>query len=296
MIPVKNFYKLLEELLEFEDHELIFSGKGKIVGKSDEHIKSLIVAGERLKDSDLKELEEAEGERILIVFEEADQKMLKDVPSDVEVWDRESLIQKIGEMELEKSVMEGIAEGEKGLIGPDDDLHSDLEQNGKESTLKPIMDFNDVSELGEKQVKGFKYRLELVPHYLFHYKIWWDEGEITDGRFYLNGISGKRNFWNRSFQRIGDIKRSHIKLEPNISKEKSYEKAVEAIKERHSVEMEEKWEEEGVTIVEKSEDSPSNENIELNEKGLVYVPMWAVEGTKGIVVINAATGKIEKKM
>ncbi|MFO7791515.1 MAG: hypothetical protein R6W73_00850 [Candidatus Saliniplasma sp.] len=293
---MKNFYKLLEELLEFEDHELIFSGKGKIVGKSDEHIKSLIVAGERLKDSDLKELEEAEGERILIVFEEADQKMLKDVPSDVEVWDRESLIQKIGEMELEKSVMEGIAEGEKGLIGPDDDLHSDLEQNGKESTLKPIMDFNDVSELGEKQVKGFKYRLELVPHYLFHYKIWWDEGEITDGRFYLNGISGKRNFWNRSFQRIGDIKRSHIKLEPNISKEKSYEKAVEAIKERHSVEMEEKWEEEGVTIVEKSEDSPSNENIELNEKGLVYVPMWAVEGTKGIVVINAATGKIEKKM
>lgn len=284
----------MEELLEFKNHELIFSGKGKIVGKSDEHIMSLIVAGERVKDSDIKELEEAEGERILVVFEEIAKDKLEDIPPDVEVWDREILIQKIGEMELDKAVMEGIAEGEKGLLGPDDDIRFDVEK--KESTLKPIMDFNDISELGEKQVKGFKYRLELVPHYLFHYKIWWDDGDITEGRLYLNGISGKRNFWDRSFKRIADIKRSHIKLEPNISKKESSKKAVEAIKERHSVEMEEKWEEEGVTIVEKSEDSPSKENIELNERGLVYVPMWAVEGTEGIVVINAATGKIEKKM
>ncbi|MFW6142170.1 MAG: hypothetical protein ACOC53_06395 [Candidatus Saliniplasma sp.] len=293
---MKNFYKLLEDLLEFEDFELIFSGKGKIVGKSDEEIRSLIVAGERVKDSDLEELEKAEGERILIVFEEMDDTDLKDLPSDVELWDRERLVQKIGEMELEKSVMEGIAEGEKGLVGPDDDLRFDVEHKRKEATLKPIMDFDHVSELGEKQVKGFKYRLELVPHYLFHYKVWWDDGEVSEGRLYLNGISGKRNFWEQPFERVSDIKRSHIKLEPNISKEASSEKAVEAIKDRHLVEMEERWEEEGVTIVEKTENVPSNENIELNEKGIVYVPMWAVEGTEGIVVINAATGKVEREM
>lgn len=293
---MKNFYKLMEDLLEFEGYELIFGGKGKIVGKSDEHIRSLIIAGDRVKDSDLDELDEAEGEKILVVFEDVDEDFMKQIPSDVEVWNRDVLVQKVGEMELDKSVMEGIAEGEKGLVGPDDDFDFDIEHRRKEATLKPIMDFNHVSELGEKQVKGFKYRLELVPHYLFDYKVWWDDGEVTEGKFYLNGISGKRNFWDQPFERVSDIKRSHIKLEPNISKDDSTDKALSAIRDRHCVEREDRWEEEGVTIVEKSEDAPSKENIELNERGIVYVPMWAVEGTKGIVVINAATGKIEKEM
>lgn len=296
MILVKNFYQVLEELLEFEDYELVFSGKGKIVGRCDDEIRSLIVAGDRVKDSDLEELRESEGEKILVVFEDIDPKMKEEIPSDVEIWDREVLVQKVGEMKLEKAIMEGIAEGEKGLFGPDDDFSFNIEERKKETTLKPILNFNQISELGEKQVKGFKYRLELVPHHLFYYKVWWDEDEITHGKLYLNGISGKRNFWEKRFDRVSDIKRSHIKLEPNISKEDSTEKALAAIKDRHSVEMEEKWEEEGVTIVEKSEDAPSKENIELKDVGIVYVPMWAVEGTEGIVVINAATGKIERKM
>ncbi len=294
MISVKNFYQVLEELLEYENYDLVFSGKGKIVGRTEDRIRSLIVAGNRVKDSDLEELRESEGEKILVVFEDIDPNLEKEIPPDVEIWDRNILVEKIGEMKLEKSIMEGIAEGEKGLVGPDDDLNLDIKK--KEATLKPILDFNHISELGEKQVKGFKYRLELVPHYFFKYNIWWDEDEVTEGWLYLNGISGKRNFWDKSFETVPDIKRSHIKLEPNISKDESIEKALAAVKERHSVEMEERWEEEGVTIVEKSEDSPSKENIEIKEGGIVYVPMWAVEGTEGIVVINAATGKIERKM
>lgn len=286
----------MEELLEFEGYELIFSGKGKIVGKSNDDLRSLIVAGDRVKNEALDELKDAEGEKILVVFEDVDKESMKRIPPEVEIWGREILVQKVGEMELEKSVMEGIAEGEKGLVGPDDNLSFDVEHKRKEATLKPIMDFNDISELGEKQVKGFKYRLELVPHYLFHYKVWWDDGEISEGKLYLNGISGKMNFWDQPFERVADIKRSHIKLEPNISKEDSTKKALSAIKSRHSVEREDRWEEEGVTIVEKSEDAPSKENIELNERGIVYVPMWAVEGTEGIVVINAATGKVEREM
>ena len=158
------------------------------------------------------------------------------------------------------------------------------------------MKFQHVSELGEKFVKGFKYRLELVPHYMFNYKVEKGNGDVTEGKLYLNAISGKVNYWKGSFESVQDIKRSHVKLEPNIPEEESSDRAKRAIKDRFSIKKKEKYEDEGVTIVEKSEKVPSDEKIILDKKGIVYVPMWAVEGTDGIIVINAARGKIESEL
>ena len=295
MVNVKNFYQILEELLEYEGYELIFRGEGKIVGKSDDEIRTVIVAGEMIKDKDIEEIKDSEGEVIIVLFEKFDGDKYPNLDSEVKIWDRDILIRKIGEMELEKSVLEGITEGKGGIKGPDKDFDFDITHKRKEATLKPILDFEHISELGENLVKGFKYRLELVPHYMYTYNLTESEGEQAEGKLYFNAISGRKNFWEKPFERVADIKRSHVKLEPNISKEDSKKKAKKAIIERHSEEKEEKWEEEGVTIVEKSEDTPEEKDIEIKEQGIVYVPMWAVEGTEGIVVINAATGKVERE-
>ncbi len=274
---MKNFYEMMEELLEFDGYELLFGGEGKLVGKKGDEFRSLIIAGEDVKSSNIRDLEESEGEKILVIFGEKTQE-LEELVDDAEIWDRELLIRRFGEMIFEKSVIETATEGEV-------DFHIDHKR--KESTLKPLIDFEDVRELGEKMVKAYRYRLELVPHYIFRYRV-----DDKKGAMYMNAISGKKYFWDKPFERVSDIKRSHFKLEPKIAKEKAYDKALEAVHERYSREEKKEWEEEGATIVEKEKVVP--DEIVLEGPTIVFVPMWAVEGTEGgIVIINAATGKVE---
>lgn len=295
MIVVKSFYKLLEDLLEFDGYRLLFEGEGKLVGESEKGIRNLIVAGVNITDRDLENLKESEGERILVFFEDLDMGKLHKLPDDVKIWGREELIRRFGEMILEKSIFEGATEGIEGLTGPKKPVDLTLERRKNESTLKPLMAFDDVTELGEKLVKGFRYRLELVPHYLYSYRVTMQDGKEETGKLYLNAISGAKNFWQTPFQRVADIKRSHFKLEPKISQEDGTGRAVKAIhdRDRYKQRDEERWEDGHATIVERGKKVPSKENIDLQFNEMVYVPMWAVEGTEGIVIINASTGKVE---
>lgn len=282
-----DFYRVIEEVLVYEGYELIFSGKGKIVARSDEGIRSIVIAGENILQEDLDELEDSEGDRVLVVFEDVSDSELEKVPDDVDIWEKDKLIRKIGEMKIEE-----ITE-ERGRVGKD--FEFEVEHESKEATLKPIMDFKDISELGERMVKGFKYKLELVPHYLFAYEVEVPGEGKKKGKLYINGISGRLNFWKKPFERVASIKRSHVKLEPNLSLEKSKEEAVKGVIQRYSYVTEKKREENGATIVEKEKKEPRREEIGLKGKGIVYVPMWAIEGTDGIVVINAARGKVVRE-
>lgn len=291
---MKDFYRLLEEYLEYDGYEIIEQKSGKTVVKKDDEVYSLIIAGPVVHEDDLLKLEESTEERVLITTEEIPSETREAIPKDTEIWGRETLIQKFGELVLEKSTLEGIAEGKEGIKGPEKDFEVDIEHDIKEGILKPVIDFDEVTELGEKLAGGFKYRLELVPHYLFRFKISGDEEK--EGKLYLNAVSGESNFWKGSFEIISELKKSHVKLEPNIPEEKSEEKAEKAIQEEYSEQKEKKWEEESATIVEKIREGPAEEDIDLDYKGIVNVPMWAVEGTDGIVVINAARGKIEREL
>jgi len=291
---VKDFYRLLEEYLEYEGYEIIESEVGKTVVDTGEKKLALIIAGPVVHEDDLLKLEEASEKCVLITTEELPAETRESIPKDTLVWDRDVLIDKLGEMVLEKSTLEGIEEGEEGIKGPEKKFEFDIEHDTKEGVLEPIMEFEEVSELGEKLVGGFKYRLEVVPHYVFKYEIRNEERE--KGKVYLNAVSGELNFWERPFKMISELKRSHVKLEPNIPEDKSEEKTLKSLRDRYTEMKERRWEENGATIVEKSEEGPSEEDIELEYKGMVYVPMWAVEGTDGIVVINAARGKIEREL
>jgi len=312
---VKDFYELLIECLEYEGYEPVESQEGKIIveketdceidSESEELVEiqekvvervTLVVAGAVVHEDDLLALEESEGRTILVVTENMSQDILSSIPADVEIWGREELIEKFGKMTLEKSFLEGVAEGEEGIKGPHEKFDFDIEHAEGERILAPIIDFEDVSELGEKMVKGFKYTLELVPHYLYDYKVKKYSGEIRQGKLYLNSISGKPNFWDKPFESMDKMKRSHVKLEPNIPQKKGGERALNAIMNRFTEKKEKRWDENGTTIVEKKHEKPSKDDIDLKKRGVVYVPMWAVEGTDGIVVINAARGKVEREL
>jgi len=291
---VKDFYRLLEEYLEYEGYEIIQSEIGKTVVDTGEEKLALIIAGPVVHEDDLLKLEEASEKSILITTEELPDETRESLPQDSTVWDRKVMIEKLGEMVLEKSTLEGLEEGEEGIKGPEKKFDFEIEHDTKEGILEPIIDFEEVSELGEKLVGGFKYRLEVVPHYVFEYEI--KNRDERKKKVYLNAVSGELNFWEKPFKIISELKRSHVKLEPNIPEENSKEMTLKSLLERHTEIKERRWEENGATIVEKSQEGPSKEDIELEHKGMVYVPMWAVEGTDGIVVINAARGKIEREL
>ncbi len=291
---MKDFYRLLEEYLEYEGYEIIQSEIGKTVVDTGEEKLALIIAGPVVHEDDLLKLEEASEKSILITTEELPDETRESLPQDSTVWDRKVMIEKLGEMVLEKSTLEGLEEGEEGIKGPEKKFDFEIEHDTKEGILEPIIDFEEVSELGEKLVGGFKYRLEVVPHYVFEYEI--KNRDERKKKVYLNAVSGELNFWEKPFKIISELKRSHVKLEPNIPEENSKEMTLKSLLERHTEIKERRWEENGATIVEKSQEGPSKEDIELEHKGMVYVPMWAVEGTDGIVVINAARGKIEREL
>lgn len=281
---MKNFYQVMEELLEFDGYELLFGGKGKLVGKKGDEFRSIVIAGEDVTGRDIADLGDSEGEKILVIFGDVTEE-LKELVPDADIWDRNRLIKKFGEMLFEKAVIEWALEGDAAFTKMD----VEHKHYGKESTLKPIMDFEDVKEVAERLVKPFRYRLELVPYYMFRYRLIGGEGDM-----YMNCISGRYHFWERPFERVKDIKRSHIKLEPNISKEEAMKGALEKIKEKYSTVHKNEWEEEGATIVEKKKITPADRDIVIQEPEIVFVPIWAVEGTDGgIVIINSATGKIE---
>lgn len=293
---MKDFYRLLEEYIEYEGYDIVEAELGKTVINKGEEELNLIIAGPVVHEDDLLKLEECEGKSVLVTTEELPGETKESLPEGVLLWDREFLIEKLGEMVLEKSTLEGIEEGEEGIKGPEKKFEFDVEHDVKEGVLEPIMEFEEVSELGEKLVGGFKYRLEVVPHYLFEYEVTTVEGSKEEGKLYLNAVSGESNYWKRPFKITSEVKRSHVKLEPNIPEEHCEEKAFTSLKEKYTVRKEQRWEENGATIVEKKQEGPEDDDIELDYKGIVYVPMWAVEGTDGIVVINAARGKVEREL
>ncbi len=293
---MKDFYKILEEYLRYENYEIIECEMGKTIVDTGEEKLELIIAGPVVHEDDLLKLEESEGKCVLVTTERIPDETRESLPKGVIVWDRDVLIEKLGEMVLEKSTLEGIEEGIEGIKGPEKQFDFDVEHDVKEGVLEPIMDFEEVSELGEKLVGGFKYRLEVVPHYLYEYEVMKKDDEKEQGKLYLNAVSGESNYWEKPFKMVSEVKRSHVKLEPNISEEHSDEKALKALKDRYTEKKEKRWEENGATIVEKKQEAPENGDIELDYKGVVFVPMWAVEGTDGIVVINAARGKVEREL
>ncbi len=290
---MKDFYRLLEEYLEYEGYEIVESEKGKTIVDSGEEKLAIIIAGPVVHEDDLLKLEEASERSILVTTEELPAETRESISEETIVWDRNVLVEKLGEMVLEKSTLEGIEEGEEGIKGPEKKFDFEIEHDTKEGILEPVIDFEEVSELGENLVGGFKYRLEVVPHYVFEYKI--ENEKEVEGKVYLNAVSGEINFWERPFKIISELKRSHVKLEPNIPEENSQEMTLKSLQDKYTEKKEKRWEENGATIVEKSQEGPSEDDIKLEYKGMVYVPMWAVEGMDGIVVINAARGKIERE-
>lgn len=159
----------------------------------------------------------------------------------------------------------------------------------------PKISLEDVKEISRKTVKGFKFDLEVVPHYLFEYYCRFEgkggaERKAT-GLILINAFTGFPMTMDEEMVLSDRIDVPHVKIEPKIDEEEALAAAMAKVIELNTEHDDLIVEKEHATVTERTIFKPSEDNITLTKKGAIHVPVWCVEGTHGVMIINAASGK-----
>ena len=196
-----------------------------------------------------------------------------------------------GEKDFESSSFYRMISSEERWEG----LEVERKDDFSESIIRPFIAFEDVVELSKKNIKGFRYVLELVPHYIFHFHAEAKDGdglESRSGLISVNALTGKSELWTLSFETVNAIDQAHKKLEPKLAERDALQLARKLAIESSKTVVESRVEREHAVVMERKVIMPRDDQLALEPKGLFYLPIWCVEGTNGVMIVNAAAGKI----
>ncbi len=171
-----------------------------------------------------------------------------------------------------------------------------LGTGGGQKVVKLKLELEDVKEISDKTVKGFKHELELVPHYLFEYlcifEVKGGEERKNQGIISVNAFTGKYTAWDNPPEFADEPDRGLVQLEPKIDESAATDIALEGVAESNIEHDEIIVEKDHATIMEKTVFKPEKENIVLEKQGLIMVPIWCVEGSHGVMILDGSSGKI----
>ncbi len=170
----------------------------------------------------------------------------------------------------------------------------------KEVIMKPNVTMSEVGEISKKIVQGFRFDLELIPYYVFDYTCELVvEGkttpQINQGTLAVNGLTNNVETWDFDFETVMDVETTHTKLEPRFDEDKAFDTAKESAITMNTREIQTVDDRGAVTIYEKKKVRPKEGAIDISKRGLIYLPVWCVEGSNGVMIINATTGKVIKE-
>lgn len=219
----------------------------------------------------------------------------------VHYWGREEIEHEIGSMQLEslsqesKSLLDEVISDEfpeRPSEPPEQAVPvivESAEERG-ERIVKPNFSLEDVKYLSRHEIQGYKFDLELVPHYLFHYILNIDGEKQRAGIVAVNALTSHVETWRWGFELVDSIDIPHSKREPKLDLEKAKEIANDAIVKEYKAHAETVKDFGHSQIIErkKTKENP----MVVEPKGLVYLPVWCVEGTRGAMIVNSSSGKI----
>ncbi len=181
----------------------------------------------------------------------------------------------------------------------DDKISITIESIGAgdtEAIQSPIIQLDDVKEISQKTVKGFKYELELIPHFIFEYLCIFRGKENAErkytGLLLINAYTGIATKCDDVPDIIDSLDIPHIRIEPKIDEHEASAMAMSKVIELNTEFDDVIIEKEHTIVTERTEFKPKEEDVTLSLKGVISVPVWCVEGTNGVMIINAATGKV----
>jgi hypothetical protein len=186
------------------------------------------------------------------------------------------------------------------LIEPKGEVKPKNDEEIGEVIMKPEITMSDVSEISKKIIQGFRFDLELIPYYVFEYSCelvveGQNTPQISTGTLAVNGLTNNAESWEFTFETVADLETTHTKLEPKFDENKAFETAKESAITLNTKEVQTIDDRGAVTIYEKKKVSPKEGAIDIQRRGLIYLPVWCVEGSNGVMIINANSGKVIKE-
>jgi len=250
-------------------------------------------------------LSKREGTLILASLVDIDEKIRKAAEGrGITVWDRHSIEDELGaavvtHLEAEKGGLFDLLSVRRRPAALTESGLPILVEDGDsmEKILKPSISLEHVKEISAKTTGGYKFELELVPYYFYEYfcimKISGIESpDKRTGSIGVNALTGVAQPWEPLPEVVTDLGEPHVRLEPKVQQADADQSAMNKVVLMHTEEVERVTEKGHARIYDKIVVKPEAGDVTLTPKGLLFVPMWCVEGLHGVMVLNAVTAKV----
>jgi hypothetical protein len=169
----------------------------------------------------------------------------------------------------------------------------------KLNIIKPKVTKDLAATMAKKIVKGFRFNLELIPYYVFNYSCTLatenKEPSIDKGLISINGLTNNVEEWEDNIETTKYLEEPHTKIDVKFSPDNALSVVKKAVMERNTKVVETREEYDSTIIFEKKKLKPKPEAINIESKGLFYLPVWCIEGSNGLMIIDANSGKVIKE-
>ena len=302
MVTLKDY---MIEILKSRDFE-VQEKDGYLYGKRDDVSVVVMAASDMLIDDVqdfIRNVAGTPGRKVVASLGKVDESVQAVLQrSGIHYWGREEIEHEIGNLQLAtvanshgKSLIDEVISDElpQRLAEPPELSIPVIVESAEERTeriVKPNFMLEDVKYLARHEVQGYKFDLELVPHYLFHFVLTLDDGKQKAGIAAVNALTSHVETWRWGFELVNSIDLPHSKREPKIDYEKAKQLAQDLVSKEHKSHTETVKDFGHSEIIERKK--AKKESIVIEPKGLVYLPVWCVEGTNGVMIVNSSSGKI----
>jgi len=295
----------LTEILRSRDFT-VSERNGYLYGSREDVSVVVLVASDMLSDDVtdfMRNVSDFQGRKIVASIGKVDegvQSLLQ--KQGIYYWDREAVEHEIGSVHIQslggdsvRSLLDEVISDEMPMRPaepPEQSIPIIVESavEKAERIVKPNFTLEDVKYLARHEVQGYRYDLELVPHYLFHYVLNIEGGKQRAGIVAVNALTEHIETWRWGFELVDSIDIQHTRREPKVDQEAASELAKEAITKEYRSFTESVKDYGHSEIIERKK--PEKDPMVIEPKGLVYLPVWSVEGKGGAMIVNSSSGKI----
>ncbi|MBM4236883.1 MAG: hypothetical protein FJ151_00145, partial [Euryarchaeota archaeon] len=175
--PVSSLNAVITEILKSRDFE-VTERDGLLFGKKggNEVVFFLLSEGDGDRVDLPDRFKDFRGRKAVASLKHLPDSLLEELDPAIIYWDREAIAREIGRTRIERIVGEHdhglvdelIADDYPRMVSPEE-LENVQSAEVGEKIVRPIVDIKDVKEISRQTVGGFRFRLELVPYFVYRY-------------------------------------------------------------------------------------------------------------------------------
>ncbi len=302
MVSLKDHLVRILESGKFEVEER----DGYLYGQRADISIVVMAASEMIRedvDDFIRNVNDFSGRKVVASLAKVDDQVQKHLQDrGIHYWGREEIEHEIGSLHLKTlskdhggSLLDEVISDEIPQIPLDPPEQSipvivESTEEKTERIVKPAITLEDVKHIARHEIQGYKFDLELIPHFLFHYVLNIDDKRQRAGIVAVNAMTEHVEVWHWGFELVDMIDSPSSKREPKIDPERALDMARDVIAKEYKSYVETVTDFGHSEIIERSK--PHKDAMLIEEKGLVYLPVWCVEGKRGAMLVNSSSGKI----